>query len=89
MQHGHVLIKLNFDLLTPHPMVRGGVWVGVCGFDICFHVATFVISLKSDMQYDYVLKKFKFDSLTPPPGSAGGGGVQAKYLPCFCICDSL
>ena len=34
MQHDHVLKKLNFHLLTPR----------VCGLNICYQVAAFVIS---------------------------------------------
>ena len=56
MKHDHVLKKLNFDLLAPR--VRGG---GVCGQNICYHVATFRDSNKFDMQHDYVLKKLNFD----------------------------
>ena len=30
MQHDHVLEKLSFDLLTPHPRVLGGGGGGLC-----------------------------------------------------------
>ena len=52
MQHDRVLKRVNFDLLTPSP------GSGVCGQNIGYHVATFVI--------------LNFDLLTP--GSGGGGG---------------
>ena len=75
MRHDIVLKKLNFDLLTPR--VRG-----VCGQNICFHVATFRDSNTFDMQHGHVLKKLNFDLLTLAPGS----GLRAKYLlPCCYI----
>ena len=45
MQHDHVLKKLNFELWNP---LQGREWVGgkgvrVCGQNICYHVAAFVI----------------------------------------------
>ena len=47
MQHGHVLKKLHFDLLTTFPRVVG-VCVCVCvcvggvyGQNICYHVSAF------------------------------------------------
>ena len=39
MQHEHVLKKLTFDLLTPSLGLVGGV----CGQNICYHVAAFLI----------------------------------------------
>ena len=39
MQHGHVLKNLYFNLLTP----KAREWGGVCGGNICYHVAAFVI----------------------------------------------
>ena len=45
MQYGHVLKKLNADLLTPSPGSGGGGGggVGICGQNIFFHVVSFVI----------------------------------------------
>ena len=44
MQHDHILKKLNFDLLTPIPMIEGGGGAGgVCGQSICYYVAAFTI----------------------------------------------
>ena len=42
MPHDHVLKKLNFDLLNPFP----GGGRGVCGHNICYHVASFPCSEK-------------------------------------------
>ena len=42
MQHDHVLKKLNFDLLNPS---RGSWGRGVCGQNICYHVAALLILL--------------------------------------------
>ena len=53
MQHGHVLKNLYFNLLTPKAREGGGV----CGGNICYHVAAFVIPFKLDMQHENVLKK--------------------------------
>ena len=83
MPHDHVLKKLNFDLLNPFP----GGGRGVCGHNICYHVASFPDSLQSDMQHDHALKKLNFYLLTP---SQGSGCLWAKYLlPCCCIRDSV
>ena len=81
MQHDIVLNKLNFDLLTPR--VRGGV----CGQNICYHVATFRGSKIFDMQHDHDLKKLNFDLLTPSPSVVGEwGDLPTKHLlPCCCI----
>ena len=43
MQHDHVLKKLNFDLLTQSPGLWGVPLSGVCGQNICYHVAAFMI----------------------------------------------
>ena len=56
MQHDHVLKKLTLDLLTHPPRVRG-MRGGVCGRNICYHVAAFQNSVYFDMQRDNVLKK--------------------------------
>ena len=65
MQHDHVLKKLNFDLLTSSR--RSGRWGGggVCGKNICYHVAVFCDSNKFDMQHDHLLKKLNFDLFDP------------------------
>ena len=75
MQHDHVMIKLNFDLLTPRVVcVRG-----VCWQNVCYHVASFRDSIfKFDMQHLQVLKKLNFDLLTPSPG-IGVGGQNIRY----------
>ena len=86
MQHDHVLKKFNFDLLTPSSWGRGGR--GVCGQNICYHVAAFRHSLKFDMQHDHALKKLNYDLFSHPLGSGGGGGggLRVKFLlQCFCI----
>ena len=103
MQHDHVLKKLNFDLLTSSQGRGGGYGRGICGQNICYHVAALVILFNLICNMTHVLKKLNFDLLTPTPGSGcvcvcggGGGGRElgrglgAKYLlPCFCIRDSL
>ena len=71
----------------PHPLgfLRDG---GVCWQNICYHVAAFCDSCKSDMQHWHVLKKFNFDLWTIFQGGGGGveGGMWAKFLlPCCCI----
>ena len=43
MQHGDVMKKCNFDLLTPSPGSGGGG--GGCGQNICYHVAAFIMPL--------------------------------------------
>ena len=62
MQHDHVLKKLNFDLLALSP----GSGMGVCGQNICNHVAAFLIlsNLICSM-------KLNFDLLTQSLGSVG------------------
>ena len=74
MQHDNVLNKLNFDLLTLFPRV-----VGVCGQNICYHVAAFRNSLYFDMQHNHVMKKMNFDLLTPSRGGGGGGDRWSAY----------
>ena len=69
MQHAIVLKMLTFELLT-HRVRR----LGVCGQNICYHVATFCDFNKFDMQHDHVLKKLNFDLLTPSPRVVGEGG---------------
>ena len=54
MQPDHVLKKLNFDLFTASPGSGGGG--GVCGQNICYHVAALRYSRNFDMQHDIVLK---------------------------------
>ena len=62
MQRDHVLKKINFDLLT----TRVSGW-GVCGQNICYHVAAFRDYNIFNIQHDHVLKKLNFDFLTPIP----------------------
>ena len=63
MQHEHVLKKLNFDLLTPP--LGSGIGGGLCGQNICYHVAAFVILFNLIFNIDHVLKKLNFDLVTP------------------------
>ena len=56
MQPDHVLKKLNFDLLTPTPRVKGGG--GGSAGKICCCIRDFILF---DMQHDHVLKKLNFD----------------------------
>ena len=73
------------DLLPTDPIHRvGGVGGGrgVCGQNICYHVAAFVILFNFDMQHDHVLKKLTFDLLTPSPGS-GRGGRHLRANVCY------
>ena len=82
MQQGHVLNKLNFDLLTPR--VGGG------GLPAKYLLPFCCIGniLKFNMQYVYVLKNWILT--LRPPVLAGGGGLLAKYsLLCCCMCDSF
>ena len=69
MQHGHVLKKLNFDRLTPP------LRVGVCGQNICYHVAAFMIPFKLICN---IITFWKSWILTPPP-KVGGGGLRAQH----------
>ena len=57
MQHRNALKDLNFDLLTPS---TGSGGEGVCGQNICYHFAAFLILFNFDMQHDHVLKLLKF-----------------------------
>ena len=43
MQHDLVLHKLNFDHLAITLVSGDVVWVGVCGQNICYHAAAFMI----------------------------------------------
>ena len=86
MQHDHVLKKLNFELLTPSPRVEGGG--GVCGQNICHHVAAFRDSLYFDMQHDYALKQFNSDLLTPSRGLTQDFDLKSRLI-CFIFIVSL
>ena len=74
MQHGHVLKKLNLDLLNPPPRVGGGGGIQENDWLPCCFMCH---SLSFDMQHDHILKKrFNFDLcplLSPPRGVVGGG----------------
>ena len=70
MQLDHVLKNVNFDLLTPTPGSGGGVR-GICGQNICYHFAAFLILI--NLIY---MKKLNFDLLTPSPG----GGISLGGL---------
>ena len=74
MHHGHVLKKLNFDLIIISPGSGGAV----CRQNICYHAAAFRDRLLFDMQHDHVLKQLNFDLLTPTAGS--GRDLRAKYV---------
>ena len=39
----------------------------VCGQNVCYHVAAYVILFKFDMQHDHVLKKLKVTFYPNPP----------------------
>ena len=61
----------------------GGGGGGVCGQNICYHVAIFRDSNKFDMHHDPCSEKMNFDLLT---FRVREGGLRAKYLlPYFCI----
>ena len=62
-----------------HPLgfLRDG---GVCWQNICYHVAAFCDSFKSDMQHWHVLKKFNFDLWTIFQGLGGGGRYVGKIF---------
>ena len=72
MQYDFVLKMLNLDLLTPSPRLGEG-GRGICGQNICYHVAPFVIPILFDMQHDLVRKKLNYDLFTQSPGSWGVG----------------
>ena len=55
MQHDIALKMLIFYSLTPR--VRGGV----CGENICYHVASFRDSNKIGLHHDHALNKLNFD----------------------------
>ena len=56
--------------------------MGVCGQNICDHVAEFVILFNFDMQHDHVRQMLNFDLLTLNPGSVSWGwlGVYEKIF---------
>ena len=95
MQHGHVLKKLNFDLLIPYPRFVEGVCVcvgggGVCRQNICDHVAAFVIPFNLICNMNVFCKSWILTSDPPLGSEVEREGLQANYLrPCFCICDPL
>ena len=71
MQHDIVLKELIFDLLTPR--VGEG---GVCGQNIDYHVAAYVILFhnlicKMTLGGGSGVRSFDFVLLTPSPGSGG------------------
>ena len=78
MQHDIVLKELIFDLLTPRVEVGGGG--GVCGQNIDYHVAAYVIlfhNLISKMTVFWkktCCEKADFDQLTLSQGQRGEGG---------------
>ena len=47
--------------------------MGVCGQNICHHVAALVIPFNLICTMTMFLKKLNFDLLTPPPWSGGEG----------------
>ena len=68
----------------PIHRLGGVVGGGVCGQNICYHVAAFVILFNFDMQHDHVLKQLNFDLLTPYPGSGRGVGICGQIFAAFC-----
>ena len=77
MQPGHILKKLNLDLLTPTLGSGGGGGQGSASKIF----ATILLHFKISFKLKY------FDPILVSGG--GGGGLQSKYLlPCDCILDS-
>ena len=77
MQHDDDLQKFNFDL-WPNPQGErvGGRVRGVCGQNICYHVAALC----------NMIMFWKCLILTFRPQQQGRGCLRAKYLlPCYCI----
>ena len=86
MHHGHVLKKLNFELLTQTPVSGGGTGEGLEAKHLvpCCCIRD---SLLFDMQHDHVLKQWNSDLLTPSPGSGrwGEGKIFATMMLYFVI----
>ena len=75
-QHYHVMKNWNFEPLT----VRSGEEGGVCGQNICFHVAIFLYSIWFYMQHDRNREKLNCDFMT----LRSVGGMRAKKMqPCY------
>ena len=76
MQHDHVL-KVEFWPIDPIPRVQG-----VCGQNICYHVAAFFIlfNLISNMTMYWKNWFFTYWSLRQGRGVGGGGGSACKIF---------
>ena len=72
--------KKCFDLLTPPSRIRG--WGAVCGQDICYHVAAFVIpfNLICDMTMFWKCCNLTFWPNPPGSGSGSTGKIFATML---------
>ena len=82
MQHDHILKKVEFWPIDPIPRVRG-----ICGQNICYHVAAFVILFNLICNNTMFGKSF---ILTYWLHTQGRECLRAKYLlRCCCIHDSL
>ena len=85
MQHGHVLKKLNFDLLTPS---QGLGWVLRAKY--CYHVARFVIRFNLICNVAVFWKRWILTNLPPSPWLGGICGKNICYhVAAFVILFSL
>ena len=73
MQHDHGLKKSNFDLLSCSQRRIGGIGVGICGQNICYHVVTFMVPFNLICNMTMSLKK-SILTLLPHSIVRGGGG---------------